>query len=159
MRDNLLDLLELGKRLEVQGGYSVPVVLFVGLITGVECRYAREGVQIHVTALDATWMLRGGPKTATDVDGNPNTMIQTLLSKCTEKNYAKLSLVTAVKAEKLRPVQDRLDDGQLLQLLAPRAGFVFAIVHGQVLFTDLYTKTPPHHPLSREEFDVVSQGN
>lgn len=143
MLDDMLDLLEIGQKVEVSGGYGTPVVLFVGLVVHTNFQYTEEGVRICVTAMDATWTLRGGPKTLTDEDEDPNRLIKELLGKCTEKGYAKLGKIDNISAEKLRLVQARLDDGQLLQLLARRAGCTFAIVHGQVLFTELYTKTSP----------------
>lgn len=138
---DLLAKLEVGKKVEVNGGYNTRITLFVGLIVHVRHTYSPEGISITVEAMDASVLLRNIKKSVAYEQEDQDAVIQKLLEQCTVNGYAKMGKVSKIGQNKIRLIQSGMDDSEFITHLARRAGYCFAIIHGQVIFTELYKKT------------------
>lgn len=148
---DLENKLAVGKTVEVKGGYKTLKRLFLGSIKSVDISYQevnqvtgqQGGVHVDVVAMDALEALRAGQQIHTFNKEAPSKTVRDIVKDAIKGSPAKgtIGTIDTLTAFNVQLVQEGMDDISLLQMLSRRFGKTLACVHGQIVFTDMLTKT------------------
>lgn len=141
MKVSLDDVFKVGKTLTVSMGYITRIEVFKGFICQMSVQYQADGPVVQVSALDASYILRGAFQSKTFKENQaPTQSVKDMLTKATASGMAKIKELSIVESLNISLHQINMDDCTLLTILARRNGYTFAFVHGDILFCDLLTK-------------------
>lgn len=140
---DLSDQLQVGKKLEIQGGYVKKKTIFVGYIDEVATVYSNRGVpSIQVTGLDGLGFLMHCQTPTYGGQNTPKKVVEDMLAKAVTAGYAtKKTVGTLPDFGKISLVKEQLDDFRFLQLMAIRCNMTLAAIQGELVFDDLIGST------------------
>ena len=143
--NDVADAIEVGKKLEVYGGYVDKKLLFYGYVDDYAMNFEREGIpSIEVTGLDALGYLMSLKEPLYAGERKASDIITEILNKCVSAGFAKSVTVTAPQGIEEAPIiKERVDDWTFLNLMAQRYGMSLFCVAGELIFDNVASNNSP----------------
>ncbi len=139
----LTKTIQVGAKLEIQGGYVKKEDLFYGYVDECVLDYGRDAARITVTGVDGFGFLMNCKEPYYGGKKKPKQVVEELLKKAVSAGYAKSVKVGNLAASDVPPVKERLDDFKYLKLLAERYCMSLLCVNGELIFDDVVGTTKP----------------
>ena len=140
----LTDVIRIGAKLVVKGGYVKKKELFYGYVDDYAVEFHRDSApRIAVSGLDALGYLMclrepmyAGQKKAAEI-------VKTILNKGVSAGFAKRVTVGSLLGFDTPILKEKIDDWKFLNLLAQRYGASLFAVDGELIFDTLADQTTP----------------
>lgn len=142
--DSAADIIKLGSKLVVSGGYVQKKELFYGYVDDYSFDFQEDGCpRITVTGIDGMGYLMSlrepiyaGKKKAAEI-------VKEILNKSVSAGFAKKVTVGSLSDFETPLVKEQIDDWKYLNLLSQRFGCSLFAVDGEMIFDDVSSQTSP----------------
>ena len=150
--DDLAKTIEVGAKLEIQGGYVKKEPIFFGYVDEFTLDYSgRRPPNISVTGVDGFGFLMNCQEPIYGGQKKAKQMVEEILKKAKDAGVARSVTVGALDSFDVPPIKEQLDDFKYLRLLAERYCKSLLCVNGELIFDDVITNTEPIITLSALE--------
>ncbi len=139
----LTKTIQVGAKLEIQGGYVKKESIFYGYVDECEMEYSVEAIRLSVTGVDGFGFLMSCREPYYGGKKKPKQVVEELLKKAVSAGFAKSVKVGTLAASEVPPVKERLDDFRYLKFLAERYCMNLLCVDGELIFDDVVGTTKP----------------
>lgn len=147
--NNLIKTIEVGAKLEVQGGYVKREDIFFGYVDEYTVDYSGTAPpRISVTGIDGFGFLMSCQEPIYGGQKKPKQVVEEILSKATAAGYAKSVTVGNLESPEVPPMKEQLDDFKYLRMLAERYCMSLLCVKGELVFDNVVGSTSPIVTLS-----------
>ena len=138
------DLIKVGAKLVVTGGYVAKKELFYGYVDDYSLDFQEDGCpRITVTGLDGMGYLMSLREPIYGAKKQPAEIVKEILNKSVSAGFAKSVTVGALGSFEVPLVKEQIDDWKFLNLLAQRLGVSLFAVDGELIFDDVASSTSP----------------
>ena len=142
--NDLIDLIEVGKKLEIKAGYIKKEPVFFGFVDDYTIEYTSSGAPgITVNGIDAKGFLMNARDRKYMNEKSTAAVVKEILNECVSKGYAKKVTVGAIKDFDAELIQEDIDDYHFLCFLASNYNMTFFVVNGEIVFDSLMKRTSP----------------
>lgn len=139
----LTKTIQVGAKLEIQGGYVKKEALFFGYVDECTLDYGTEAARITVSGVDGFGFLMNCKEPYYGGKKKPKLVVEELLKKAVSAGYAKSVKVGTLASSDVPLVKERLDDFKYLKQLAERYCVSLLCVNGELIFDDVVGTTKP----------------
>lgn len=140
--DDLLDIIAVGEKLIIKGGYVSKKEIFYGFVDDVVIDYSADAApRIQVNGIDAKGLLMGATDNKYMSEKSATAIVKEILGDCVSKGYAKKMTVGAITDFKAQLIQEEMDDYKFLCKLAEIYNVCFMVIDGEIIFENLMQKT------------------
>jgi phage protein D len=142
--DDLLGLVEVGKKLEIEMGYVKKKQVFYGFIDDCAVEYTVGAApRVTVSGIDAKGFLMNSVNIKYMGEKEGKAVVDELLGRCLQKNLATKKTVGALPKYTAKLIQDKQTDYAFLCRLAEMFCVQFFIVNGEIVFDNVIKNTNP----------------
>ena len=140
--NSLLDLVQVGKKIEIKAGYVEKKSIFFGFVDDYTVQYTSGAApSVSVNGIDAKGFLMNARDQKYMNEKSTATVVKEILNDCVSKGYAKKVSVGVIRDFDAELVQDGMDDYRFLCFLAQTYNFTFMVVNGEIIFDNLMKQT------------------
>lgn len=143
--NGVADVIEVGAKLEVSGGYVEKKLLFYGYVDDYTMNFSKDGVPtLEVTGLDGLGYLMSMREPLYAGKRKAPEIVKEILQKSVSAGFAKkMKLGSPAGFDTTPIVKERVDDWTFLNLMAERYGMSLFAVAGELIFDNVAkTKAP-----------------
>lgn len=142
--NDLTKTLEVGARLEIEGGYVKQEPIFYGYVDEVTVSYSGSGSpSLSVAGLDGLGFLMNCREPMYGGKQEPKKVVQTLLNKPKSVGYAKKLTIGTLPQFDAPVVKEKIDDFKYLRMLAERYCVSLMAINGELIFDNILSNTKP----------------
>lgn len=139
---NLAKTIEVGAKLEIQGGYIKKEDIFYGYVDEYTIEYSGyDPPRISVSGVDGFGFLMNCQEPIYGGQKKPKQLVEEILQKATGAGFAKSVKVGNLAASDVPPIKEQLDDFTYLRMLAERYCMSLLCVNGELIFDDVISST------------------
>ena len=140
--NNMAKSIEVGAKLEIQGGYVKKSDIFFGYVDECTVEYSGDRPpRITVVGVDGFGFLMNCQEPMYGGQKKPKQLVEEILQKATGAGFAKSVKVGAIPASDVPPIKEQLDDFTYLRMLAERYCMSLLCVNGELIFDDVISST------------------
>ena len=142
--NNLLDLVQVGEKIEIKAGYVKKESVFFGFVDDYTIQYSAESAPtVSVNGIDAKGFLMNAKDRKYMNEKSTSAVVKEILNDCVSKGYARSIKVGTIRDYDAELIQDEIDDYHFLCFLAQCYNLTFMVVDGEIVFDSLMSKTSP----------------
>lgn len=142
--NNLAKTVQVGAKLEIEGGYVKQELIFYGYVDEVSMEYQRDAPpRLRVTGIDGFGYLMSCQEPIYGGKKKPKQVVEDILAKAVSAGYAKSKTVGSLTGFEVPVVKEKLDDFQYLRLLSQRYCMSLFSVAGELIFDNVISSTSP----------------
>ena len=142
--NEMAQAVKIGAELEVKGGYVKKKTVFYGYVDDYSVDFDEEGASgISVTGLDGLGYLMSLREPLYAGKKKPAEIVKEILQKSVSAGFAKKVNMASLSGFETAVVKEQIDDWRFLNLMAQRYGFSLFCVAGELIFSDVASKTSP----------------
>lgn len=142
--NNLAKTVQVGAKLEIEGGYVKQELIFYGYVDEVSMEYQRDAPpRLRVTGIDGFGYLMSCQEPIYGGKKKPKQVVEDILTKAVSAGYAKSKTVGSLTGFEVPVVKEKLDDFQYLRLLSQRYCMSLFSVAGELIFDNVISSTSP----------------
>lgn len=146
---NLAKTIEVGAKLEIQGGYVKQEDIFFGYVDEYYVEYSGSAPpRISVSGIDGLGFLMSGQEPVYGGKKKPQQVVKEIMGKAVSAGYAKSAAVGSLPASDVPPIKEQLNDFKYLRMLAERYCMSLLCVKGELIFDNVVGNTSPILTLS-----------
>jgi hypothetical protein len=148
---DLLSVVEVGKRIEIEAGYVKKEPVFYGFIDDYTVEYGGGSApRVTVSGIDAKGFLMNNADIQYMGEKEMSAVVNTLLDNCVRSGAATKTTVGALPKYKAKQIQTDVSDYAYLCRLAEMLCVQFFVVNGEIIFKDVVGNSDPILTLTRE---------
>ena len=142
--NNLAKTIQVGAKLEIEGGYVKQETLFYGYVDEYSMEYSGSAPpKLEVTGIDGFGYLMSCQEPIYGGKKKPQQVVDEILTKAVSAGYAKSKTVGSLSGFDVPVVKERLDDFKYLRLLAERYCMSLFSVAGELIFDNVVSNSSP----------------
>lgn len=142
--NNLAKTIQVGAKLEIEGGYVKQELLFYGYIDEYSMEYSGSAPpRLAVTGIDGFGFLMSCQEPIYGGKKKPQKVVEDILAKAVSAGYAKSKTVGSLAGFDVPVIKENLDDFKYLRLLAQRYCMSLFSVAGELIFDNVVSNSSP----------------
>lgn len=142
--NEMADAVKAGVELEIKGGYGKKKTIFYGYADDYSIDFDAEGASgISVTGLDGLGYLMSLREPLYAGKKKPAEIVKEILQKSVSAGFAKKVDMASLDGFETSVVKEQIDDWKFLNLMAQRYGLSLFCVAGELIFSDVASKSSP----------------
>ena len=142
--NKMVKAVKAGAELEVKGGYGKKKTLFYGYVDDYSIDFTEDAAtSLSVTGLDGLGYLMSLREPLYAGKKKPAQIVKEILQKSVSAGFARSMTMAALNGFETSVVKEQIDDWKFLNLMAQRYGLSLFCVAGELIFSDVATKTGP----------------